>query len=171
MKKTDYDRTKVKLVLISCVICIVIIIFLLVLRGCCQDKKSSTQYNSSDIVLNGSIPSLSREELLNQLQKKQDASMFTVQVVSGGTIETNGKTLKLTVANPGSNQYSCIVDILYKNEILYTSPILPPQSYIEQEKLNNPLPNGEHKLTVRYHVLDGDEEIGITDVEVLVNCN
>lgn len=39
MKKTDYDRTKVKLVLISCVICIVIIIFLLVLRGCCQDKK------------------------------------------------------------------------------------------------------------------------------------
>lgn len=153
------------------------LVLVLTLHYCGNTRHSTTQHDvalQTDTVSTGDLPQLSEDEIKELLRKKQKDSFFTVQASSQGTIQPGSRTLFLSVANPRNNKYDCRFQIILAEtqKSIYTSPILSPRSYIENECLTAALEAGEHKAIVRYSVLDKDGGVcGLTDVEVLITCN
>src|SRR5690606_23949920 len=75
-------------------------------------------------VMEGDLPNMSDEQLREYLKNKQDASLFTVAVNAEATFEKGSTILNLMVANVEKNIVDCYFEILDKDEVIYTSPIM-----------------------------------------------
>lgn len=126
---------------------------------------------NGDTVTAGNIPNLNDEDVKAALKQKQDDSYFTVQVVSEGEIKAGSQDLYLTIANPQSNKQDCRIHLYMGGEKLYTSPVMPPKTYITHETLNKALEPGKHTVNVQYAILDeSGKESCITEVEAQIIC-
>jgi hypothetical protein len=117
-------------------------------------------------VLDGDLPTMSDEAIKEYLKKKQDASMFTIQVNSEASFKEGSKTLSLLVANPEKNTADCFVELLYNGEVILTTPTLKPKQFIQTAELSKALPSGNNKVIVRYNVVYKGSTIGVVEAEI-----
>jgi hypothetical protein len=121
----------------------------------------------SGSVIYGDLPSMSKQEILDMLKKKQDASKFTIQVNSEATFKSGSSTLSLLAANPAVNSVDCYLEILNGDQLLYTSPYLKPRQYIKTAKLSV-TPKNKEKLIVRYNLVFNGQNVGVVEAEINV---
>lgn len=183
---TSEDKIKSTNTKTTVLIIFAVVITLLLLLHClfcspCNISANSSLYNeqipfvtdpsTGDTVMTGNIPNLNEEDLKAALKQKQDDSSFTVQVVSEGEIKAGSKDLYLTVANPASNKQDCRIHLLMDGENVYTSPVMPPKTYITHETISKELDRGNHRVIVKYFVVDeAGKEAGIAEVEAQITC-
>lgn len=161
--------------IIAIALMIIVLVLVMCLRGCTTNKRLNAVSGSNNTetsgVMEGDLPSMSREEIQQQLQAKTDKSMFTVQASSMGEVMEGSKTLNLTVANPGNNNKNCRFDVIMGNDTLYQSPVLQPKSYMRTEEMVKTIPSGNHDAVVRYHIFNDNCQVtGVADVEVMIQC-
>lgn len=175
METKNNKKRKIEIA-VPVVAILLFLVLILALHYCENTQPGTTQHDvalQTDTVSAGDLPQLSEDEITELLRKKQKDSFFTVQASSQGTIQPGSRTLALSVANPRNNKYDCRFQIILSEtqKSIYTSPILRPRSYLENEYLTEALEAGEHKAIIRYSILDKDGGVcGLTDVEVLITC-
>lgn len=171
-KEKPENKKKHNRVLKLVIVCLVIIILCLLMFFSCGSGGIKGEKNAPvGEILQGEITSLTPEELRARMKELQDEAKFTIQCSSAGTIEKDSKVFNIAVANPLENMFDCYIDLLtLDGKVLYTSPTMKPDSRLESFELKETLPEGEGKLLVRYVMLQGDTEIGSTEVEVSYIC-
>ncbi len=161
MKKTGSVIAKILLVLF---------IILILGFGCYAGLKLFTGEKGDDIADNtikrnyvvlsdaDAVPPVSEEEV-------NSASSYDVKMNSEWTFD-NGRAYSKDafVENPLSNLNSVYFDVKVNGyeEPVFTSPILPVGSHIENITLDKALKAGEYNCTLTYHLLsmDGKDSVG-----------
>lgn len=184
-KTQEHDRTiNIKATVLIILSGIIILLLLLHLVDTMLDFKEhgsrnndliaatlATEPDSNDTVSEGNIPNLSDEDLKAAIKQKQDESAFTVQVVSSGEIKAGSKDLYLSVANPETNKQDCRVRFFLDGEKIYTSPVMPPKSYITHETLSKTLERGNYDINVQYSIIDdAGKEASVAEVASQIIC-
>lgn len=171
-KKKEDDKSKWILRLI--ILILLVLLAFITLRSCQFNIQPSKQPElprpGVGVVQDGDLPSMSKNGIEDYLKKKQDASRFTMKAVSEATIKQGSKTLNLLVSNPEVNSIDCYVEILYKNEVIYTSPIMKPKQFIKTAELNKELPLGKNTVIVRYYGVYQGNIISVSEVQIYATC-
>jgi hypothetical protein len=150
------------------VLCIIAVICWPIFNHVSGPVKDSSQPTASDYIKKGNLPSMTNEDIEKAKKNKQDASSFSVQVDSTGTMAKNSNILKLGIGNPLNNIDHCTVDILENNQMLFSSKDMEPQTYMTEMKLNKSLSVGTHQIVVRYNVYVNQKKIGSMDVKTKI---
>ena len=106
----------------------------------------------------GHLPDMSREDLMAQMQREADRSLFafkinTRSVFNGGASEGN-----LGIENPNHNSYPFVVKIFLNEtgEEVFDSGGMMPNSHISKAALAKALPKGDHAATAYFYAYDPD---------------
>lgn len=118
-------------------------------------------------IVEGEIPNMSNEEIKQYLKQKQDATMFTIQVNSESYIEKGSTKLELAVANPEKNSLDAYIEIVDDDEVLFTSPIMNPNQYLETAELSRTIEE-DKSIIVRYNVVYEGNIVGVVEAEINV---
>lgn len=119
----------------------------------------------------GMLPGTSREELLAEMQKEVDASLFNFNINSKVTLKD--KSMNIELQNPPSNYYNMKVEIklVDDNKVVYKSGLLKPNQYIEDAKIRTNLNIGEYKAlaTLTAYNPKTNQVEGKVEVDLLIN--
>lgn len=111
-------------------------------------------------------PGMSDEEILEQLQKAADESMFSFRINGRPEFENGESEGALLIENPSSNKYYMRVTIKLDEtgEVIYKTDYITPGKGIDLDKLEAVLPKGEYPATAEITAYDPDkkEDIGQT---------
>jgi hypothetical protein len=167
------DKKTKRNIVIGIAVGVIVLLFLLLRSGSTDpvnpiDRETPIPRPGVGVVLDGDLPNMSDEQIREHLKQKQDASLFTVAVNAEATLEKGSKILNLMVANPEKNSINCYFEIVDKEEVIYTSPIMKPKQYIQTAKLSKVLLEDTKKLIVRYNVVYQDNIIGVVEAEIQV---
>lgn len=128
---------------------------------------------SDGTVFTGIIKDTDPEEVRRMLQEKVDASQFAFKINAQPMLvrveSEEGKTVldgNFRIQNPPGNQYDMVVEIYLDGdeELVYKSPRLKPNQYIENDKVKSDLENGVYLATARFkaYISDTDTYMGET---------
>ncbi len=143
------------------ILTVLVLIALLVLTTCILMKeKGSTMAGPSGNVIQGARPGLSQEEKEALIREQQDKSMFTLSFDSAGTVNSDGQSASLYVANLACNRLHCHFELVVGDEVLYTSPDMAPDTYMVEMKLARALSPGTYKVVIRHYLSDENGATG-----------
>lgn len=111
----------------------------------------------------GLLPTHSEEELQELLNKTVQEGMVNISI-NPDPIFKNGKSKgSLNIENIPGNHYDLQVDIVLESsgETIYSSGLIEPGHYVDNEKLDKPQKKGDHKATAVFTAYYPDNE---TDV-------
>lgn len=101
------------------------------------------------------------DEIMEDMSDKVDEGMFECKMTTTWTFEDGSSVSpNAYVANVESNRYALYFDVYEEgtNELLYSSPILPVGSELQDIKLDKELSAGDHDAVVMYTLVDEAEE-------------
>lgn len=131
----------------------------LLLAGC-----SSASTTSGDTaVQDGQAPYKSEEEMQEELNNKVEEGMLDISVASKITFENGTSEGVANIENVPGNIYDIKVAITLEStdEVVYETPLMNPNQYIEKIKLNRDLEAGEYEALATftaYNQETGEEE-------------
>lgn len=124
-------------------------------------------------VQNGILPTITDEELQEKKERIVEDGKFNVAIAEEIFINVETLEGKADIQNIPNNPYDLQVDIvsLDTGEILYSSELLKPNSYIEHLTIFRSLELGEYPCEAKVTALDSKtaEEIGSTTIFVKLN--
>lgn len=101
------------------------------------------------------------DEIMSEMSQKVEEGMFECKMTSSWAFD-DGKSASPNayVANVESNRYSLYFDVYDNatNDLLYSSPILPVGTDIDNIKLDKELAAGEYSAVVMYTLVDEDDK-------------
>lgn len=93
--------------------------------------------------------------------RKASEARFTTDMNMIWTFPSGSDTSNnAEIGNSASNLYECYFEVYLDNEeqtLLYSSPVLPVGSRIDELKLNQVLPDGSYEAICTYHILDDED--------------
>lgn len=101
------------------------------------------------------------DDIMADMAEKVGKGMFECRMTTSWTFEdASSPSTDAYVANAESNLYALYFDVYRqpKDELLYSSPLLPVGTDIDGIKLDKKLPAGEYDAIVRYTLVDENEE-------------
>jgi len=109
-------------------------------------------------VTEGHLPGMTDDEIMEQMQKEADESLFSFKVNSRPIFEDGGGAGTLRIENPNHNMYPFTVEIFLDEtgEKIYESGGIFPNRHINTAKLGRALPQGEHEATAYINAYDPD---------------
>lgn len=115
---------------------------------------------------------ISLEERLAEMQKKVDEGSIGVRMETTLTFETGDSKAVTSIENPARNTYPFVVAIVITDtkEEVYRSGLIPPDSYINEVKLNTTLEKGSYPATAFFEVYnDAGEMTGKTGINITID--
>lgn len=109
-------------------------------------------------VFNGMLPVDNPDQILKLLQEKVDENQFSFRVNANPVFNADCKNGNLRIENPARNIYAMQVELILDKtgEVLYASPLIKPNQYIESVELAQRLGNGSHAATARFVAIHSD---------------
>lgn len=146
------------------IIFIILSIIIIVLLGSLIGSERLDLFDTG--VKEGTFPT-DDEQLLEFLKEKQDASKFTTNILPEAVYSSRYNILHVKIANPEKNAINCFIKVEVNDECYYTSGLIKPNQYIDNIKLDKPLPEGTDAIYVSYNekLQDGSDRV-LTTVEV-----
>ena len=153
--------TKTNILIVLCMILVVGLIGFISVRSDLFDKNnhaiiSGDLFPGSGDAVKGHLPKMSEDEILAQMQKKADESVFSFKINPQPVFLHGSSEGTLNIENPGHNIYPFVVKILLDDtgEIIYDSGGILPDHHISTAKLTKVLPQGTYAATAYIHVYD-----------------
>lgn len=144
------------------VIILILIILLLLVAGCFVVRFVFLGGNNEPAPMNipeangevfdGALPTDDPQAILDELQRKVDENQFAFRINSHVVFPADCKNGNIRVENPSRNHYDMTVQLVLDDtgEVLYTSPVIHPDQYIEKIDLAQTLKPGEYSATAYF---------------------
>ena len=104
----------------------------------------------------GDLPYLSEKEVLDQMQKEVDSSMFSFKINPRPLFKDGNSEGNLQIVNPVYNNYPFVVAIFLSEngKLIYESGGILPNHHIADAKLSIPLVKGDHEAVAYFYAFD-----------------
>lgn len=124
-------------------------------------------------VFDGALPVDNPDEILAMLQEKVDENQFAFRINANPYFEADCRNGNLRIENPARNRYCMQAELILDEtgEILYTSPLIKPNQYIEYVALARQLPSGNHAATVRFVAIHPDSNAYMGEVAAAITLS
>jgi hypothetical protein len=128
---------------------------------------------ASGEVFDGMLPTDNPDEVLALLQEKVDENQFAFRVNANPYFNADCKSGNLRLENPARNIYCMQVELILDKtgEILYSSPLIKPNQYIEYIGLSQKLASGDHIATVRFIAVHPDTDAYMGEVAAAITLS
>ena len=132
-------------------------------------------FPGSGDAVRGHLPTMTEEEIIKQMQREADRSVFSFKINSWPVFNDGASEGNLLIENPNHNIYPFVVEI-FLNETqdkIYSSGGILPNHHISEAKLMKVLPQGVHEATAYIYVYDPktDECSGKSAVGLMLTVN
>jgi hypothetical protein len=119
------------------------------------------------------LPADNPDEVLEMLQEKVDENQFAFRINANPVFPADCKSGNLRIENPARNIYCMQVELILDEtgEILYSSPLIKPNQYIEYIGLARQLPGGDHAATVRFIAIHPDTDAYMGEVAAAITLS
>lgn len=127
---------------------------------------------SGAIVKEGIIPGYTKEQIEQILQRKADESTFSFEINSRPVFKNGKSEGNIRIANPPFNKYPIefIITLDSTNQVIFTSPKLKPNNYIEKAKLDKELKAGDYNATATINAYDDKgEKVGTSSAKIVIS--
>ena len=124
-------------------------------------------------VFDGMLPTDNPDEILQLLQEKVDKNQFAFRINANPVFSADCKSGNLRIENPARNIYCMQAELILDEtgEILYASPLIRPNQYIEHVSLMRRLENGDHAATVRFIAIHPDTDAYMGEVAAAISLS
>ena len=124
-------------------------------------------------VFDGMLPADNPDEVLRMLQEKVDENQFAFRINANPVFTADCKSGNLRIENPARNIYCMQVELILDEtgEILYSSPLIRPNQYVEYIGLSQKLANGKHAATVRFIAIHPDTDAYMGEVAAAITLS
>lgn len=124
-------------------------------------------------VFDGMLPHDNPDEVLKLLQEKVDENQFAFRINANPVFSNDCKSGNLRIENPVRNIHNMQVELILDRtgEILYSSPLIKPNQYIEYVGLNQQLSTGDHAATARFIAIHSDSNAYIGEVAAAISLS
>lgn len=121
-------------------------------------------------VFDGMLPTDNPDEVLALLQEKVDENQFAFRINANPVFSGDCKKGNLRIENPARNIYCMQIELILDEtgEILYASPLIKPNQYIEHVDLTRQLDIGNHAATVRFIAIHPDTDAYMGEVAAAI---
>ena len=128
-------------------------------------------FPGSGDAVRGHLPTMTEEEIIKQMQREADRSVFSFKINSRPVFKDGGSEGTLLIENPNHNIYPFVVEIFLNEtqEKIYSSGGILPNHHISEAKLMKVLPQGVHEATAYIYAYDpetdecsGKSAVGLT---------
>lgn len=109
----------------------------------------------------GFVKEGNRDDIMSEMTDKVEEGMFECKMTTTWTFENaDSVSPNAYVANVENNRYTFYFDVYEEstNELLYSSPLLPVGTEINDIKLEKKLSAGDYNAVVMYTLVDENEE-------------
>ena len=109
----------------------------------------------------GFVKEGNRDDIMSEMSDKVEEGMFECKMTTTWTFENaDSVSPNAYVANVENNRYTFYFDVYEEstNELLYSSPLLPVGTEINDIKLEKKLSAGDYNAVVMYTLVDENEE-------------
>jgi len=124
-------------------------------------------------VFDGMLPTDNPDEVLKLLQEKVDKNQFAFRINANPVFTSDCKHGNLRIENPARNIYAMQVELILDEtgEVLYASPLILPNQYIENAGLSRKLTSGNHAATARFVAIHLDTDAYMGEVAAAISLN
>jgi len=163
-KNKEKKRKKRGLWLLLSGLCIILALLLVYQGGYLQFPKEESNgsvvagnlFPGSGSAVDGHLPGMTPEEIMEQMQKIADASHFSFKINSRPVLADGNAPANFRIENPSYNVYPMVVQIILNEteEVLFDSGGIMPNQYIESAKLTKTLEPGTYNATAVFNAYD-----------------
>lgn len=124
-------------------------------------------------VFDGSLPSDNLDEVLALLQEKVNEGQFAFRINANPCFSADCKSGNLRIENPARNIYCMQAELILDEtgEVLYSSPLIKPNQYIEYVPLSRQLPIGDYPATVRFVAIRPETDAYMGEVAAAITLS
>ena len=148
------------LIAIGLILIAVTITVCLILSGPARQEApaDTDRFPGGGIAVEGNLPGMSKEEILEQMQKEADENVFAFKINSRPVFGSGADKGTLRIENPGHNVYPFVVKIFLNEtgEEIYNSGGIMPNYHIYRDTLTRALAKGEHAATAYIYAYSPD---------------
>ena len=160
-------------VLIAALVVCIVLLFLKP-TGDVQPTAASDSRNSAAAALErGFVSEDSAQDIMSEMTEKVAEGMFECKMTTAWTFnDAESVSHNAYVANVENNRYTLYFDVIEEstNETLYSSPMLPVGTDIENIKLEKRLPAGDYNAVVMYTMVDENyEEVSSVGFKITIS--
>lgn len=168
--KTPNSKVK-KWVLVGSIPIILILILLIALNSMGYFSPVEDTTENSPVIIGANVKEGLPEE--TEASEEQDNSMISVQLDAYPVFEDGASEGSLNIVNPATNSINLEVEITLDDtgEVIYNSGGIPPNSYIDNDKLLMVLEKGEYYATASVRAYDPEnpgEEFNQAEFSLLI---
>lgn len=121
----------------------------------------SNDGGAAAILERGFVDTENAEEVMSEMTEKVEEGMFECKMTTTWTFDNaDAESPNAYVANAEGNRYTFYFDVYLDgtDEVIYSSPLLPVGTEIQNIKLEKELPAGEYGATVVYTLVNDEYE-------------
>lgn len=136
------------------------------------ERISQVQSGSMGEIGRGIMPGMTPEEIQRYLNEKADASKFVIDINSYLEFDDANSEAYLRLVNGKNSAYAIklVVRLEDSNELIYKSPLVMPEQYIEYIKLSKKLKPGTYRAIGTYEFYDLEHtDVKVSEQEVVLN--
>lgn len=136
------------------------------------EHRSEVQSGIVGEIGHGIMPGMSPEEIQQYLNEKADKSKFTINVNSYLEFDDAKSEAYLRLINGKNSAYAIKFTIRLEdsNKVIYKSPLVKPEQYIEYIKLSKKLKKGTYRAIGTYEFYDlAHTDIKVSEQEFILN--
>ena len=170
----ENDRKKKKKVIVISAIAVAAVIILLLLRSCSGDTSvdASYTYEKDKNSTYGSLTSLSKDEIVKDLNEKVEEGMMNISMNLCPVFEDGDSAGNLFIYNDPVNRYPQIVEIYTRDtgRLLYRSGGIDVGCKIEYATLDVSLDKGVYECTAYFTSIDetSGNQLGKAGAEIVI---
>ena len=131
---------------------------------------------------NGFLPGMSDEEIKDRLNQRLAEGYFNISINATPTYEDGNAAGDIRIENVINNHYSFTVsvDVIdasenpgaqeYVGKTILTTGLITPGSYVENKKLDEPIPKGQYLCIATFSAYDSEEKYaGAVGTQIVIN--
>ena len=136
------------------------------------ERISEVKSGSMGEIGRGIMPGMTPEEIQRYLNEKADKSKFVIDLNSHLEFDDANSEGYLRLINGKNSAYAIklVVRLEDSNELIYKSPLVKPEQYIEYIKLRKKLKPGKYRAIGTYEFYDLENtDVKVSEQEVVLN--
>ena len=136
------------------------------------ERISEVKSGSIGEIGRGIMPGMTPEEIQRYLNEKADASKFVIDINSYLEFDDANSEGYLRLINGKNSAYAIklVVRLEDSNDLIYKSPLVMPEQYIEYIKLSKKLKPGTYRAIGTYEFYDLEHtDVKVSEQEVVLN--
>ena len=159
-RKSKKRAIRVSLIVLTLILLVVTLSYFGVIKWPWQNSGNSIVagelFPGAGTADDGHLPNMTQEEIMEQMQRIADASMFSFKINARPIFANGSAAGDFRIENPNYNVYPMVVQVQLNNskEIIYDSGGIMPNQHIEKARLLRALDAGTYDATAVFNIYD-----------------